>query len=195
MSGCTRLGLVVDTETTGLNPAKDQIVELALILFSLESRRGLQPTPIEEYTGMRQPSCPISAGAARVHGLTMRHLAGRQLDAARIRSMVARAGLIVSHNTRFDRPFVLRLFPEFSRKPWYCSMQGVPWHRLGCRSRSLQYLARYYGIDVPRAHRALDDARTTLKLLSLQHDENTTILDLLLSNGSSRGAVQREEVL
>lgn len=181
-----RKGLVVDVETTGFNKTTDEIVEMALILFEFDQRGHIHSDSIEEYAGLREPACSISAGAASVHGLTVEELAGLRLDGARITSMVRRTEFHIAHNASFDQPFVERLYPIFRSKPWYCSMRGVDWARQGCRSRSLQSLACHYQIDPGREHRALADARTTLALLDRVAATGRSNLWELMERGRGR---------
>lgn len=53
-----------DTETTGVDPQKDRIVELTLLIFR---PRGVEP---ELKTRRFNPECPIPAEATAVHGIT-----------------------------------------------------------------------------------------------------------------------------
>lgn len=56
--------ICLDTETTGLDPSKDRIVELAFQLF--ESKKGMT----KEWRSLVNPGVPIPASATKVHGIT-----------------------------------------------------------------------------------------------------------------------------
>ncbi|MCS7041992.1 MAG: exonuclease domain-containing protein [Bryobacteraceae bacterium] len=172
---------IVDVETTGLNPATDEVVELALVLFSFDPRTGGGIEVLEEYSGLRDPGRPIPPGATRAHGITDDDVRGRQLDEARIRSILARSHCLIAHNAAFDRPFVERLFPEAKRLPWLCSMDGIDWRARGHASKGLQQLLAAHGIAPGSAHRALDDARATLRLLATAQPEGQTYLAGLMA--------------
>ncbi|HBX22342.1 MAG TPA: DNA polymerase III subunit epsilon [Desulfotomaculum sp.] len=163
----TSIAGIIDVETTGFSPYKEEIVELGLVLFSFNCLTGQVIDLVDEYTGLREPAVPISRGASMVHGLDMNVLRGQELDQTRIRSMLGRAEFITAHNARFDYSFVVKIFDEAVQKPWLCTMNGINWSARGFRSKKLQELINQHGIEVQRCHRAADDAKAVLALLSL----------------------------
>ncbi len=150
----------IDVETTGLNPQHDEVVELAIVLFSYcpESITGI----IDTYSGLREPRVSISESAFGAHGLSGNELKGKRLNEPKIETMIRQSDFLVSHNAEFDRSFTTTIFPVATRKKWYCSMSGINWRG----GKSLQKLLAQHSIDPGRAHRALDDARAVVSLLS-----------------------------
>jgi DNA polymerase-3 subunit epsilon len=177
----TTLGCVVDVETTGLGRS-DEIVEIGLVLFAFEQQSGQVSEIIEEYDGLREPTCAIHPGALCVHGLTMDYLRGMCVDAMRVEDILSRTQFLIAHNASFDRRFVVPLFPSAGTKPWYCSMSGIDWRAKGAPSKGLQNLLSWRGIEVLRAHRAVEDARATLELLSCQQENGRTYLHELVGD-------------
>jgi len=157
---------IVDVETTGLDPRRDEIIELSFVLFSYDKATGRIGTVLEEYCGQREPTCPISPGAAAVHGLTRPALQGAALDNVCIQRLFAAAEFIVAHNAAFDRGFLVGLYPQLRTKPFVCSMRCINWYGEGSPSRGLQHLLARHGISAGRAHRAGDDTHGLLQLLS-----------------------------
>lgn len=170
----------IDVETTGLDPAREEVIELALVLFAYDPATGQICGIIDEYVGLREPGVPISPDAAAVHGLTEEMVRGKRLDVERVRGMAARAELLVAHNAQFDRSFIERLVPEVSTKTWLCSMSGIGWRRKGFVSRRLQDLLKVHGISVARAHRAEDDVRAAVRLLTCGGAEGVSYFQELL---------------
>lgn len=171
---------IVDVETTGLDNARDEVVELALVLFSFDAATGQVLEILDEYCGLRDPGCPIPAGAVLAHGITDSEVRGQRLDDARVGQILARSTLLIAHNARFDRGFLERLYPETRRMKWLCSMDGVDWRGKGYRSKGLQQLLFAHHIEAGAAHRALDDARNTLRLLACAPPSGPTYLAELL---------------
>ncbi len=171
---------VVDTETTGFSHSADDLIELGLILFEFDATTGGAIAVIEEYSGLQDPGRDIPLGATQAHGMTWDDVRGHSLDHNQVRAILARASLLVAHNARFDRGFVAKLYPEVTRSEWRCSMDGIPWRSRGFSSKGLQELLRNHGMPAETAHRALDDARNTLRLLShCQYGGRTYLADLL----------------
>jgi len=157
---------VVDVETTGFNPYRDEIVELAITLFRYDRATGQVLEIVCEYTGLRQPSGPMRRAASAVHGITKRMVRGLKLDYRRIRAILRKADFVVAHNAGFDRSFVERLMPSSHHMTWLCTLRGIDWKARGFTSRCLVDLAAAHEIATPRAHRASGDTATLLALLS-----------------------------
>jgi len=172
---------VVDVETTGLDARTDEVIELGIVLFAFDPITNTVIGVEDEYTALRDPGRPIPEGATRAHGLRWEDVRGHALDEARVKSLFERASLLIAHNAPFDRGFLERLYPETKRMKWLCSMEGVAWKSKGFRSRALQNLLAAHGMQAESAHRALDDARNTLRLLGTRQSDGRTYLADLLS--------------
>jgi len=171
---------VVDVETTGFSHSNDEVVEIGLLLFSFNRSTGAPVEVIAEYEGLRDPGRPIPPDATAQHGLRWEDVRGHDLDRDKVRAILSRAEVIIAHNAKFDRGFVVRLFPEAATIKWACSMDGVGWYRKGFASKGLQNLLAKHQIAVDVAHRALADARNTLALLSVVQSTGVTYLAELL---------------
>lgn len=166
----------IDVETTGLNPAHEEIIEFAIALFAFNRESGKILGIIDEYIGLREPSCPISRGAYMVHRISKQAVKGKMLDQVRIEALINQADFLIAHNAGFDKGFVGKLFPIALTKPWYCSMNGIKWYQKGYPSKALQKLLTAHRIQVEEAHRAGADVRGCLLLLSQVNEEGITYL-------------------
>lgn len=171
---------VIDVETTGLSTQTDEVVELAIVLFSFDPFTGRVVEELEAYSGLRDPGRPIPPGATAQHGIRDEDVRGQRLDEERIRAILRRAHYLIAHNAPFDKGFVGRLFPETRQMQWLCSMEGIAWRRKGFLSKGLQSLLAAHKIAPGSAHHALDDARATLRLLATEKPGGGTYLQELL---------------
>ena len=170
----------IDVETTGFSPIKDEIVEFAISLFQFDRHTGEVKGIIEEYTGLRESAIHIPSGASKVHGITDVDVQGKFLDDKKIIQLINCCEFLVSHNASFDRGFVSRMYPINKSIPWLCSMNGINWYAKGFSSKGLQKLLIAHGIKPQRAHRAGDDVKMSIKLLSLSGTGGRTYLRELL---------------
>lgn len=177
------LGAILDVETTGLSPAQHEIIELCIVLFSLDGDSGKLVQIEEEYVGLREPLGGIHPAACKINGITMDDVRGLDLDYERVTLMIERADFLIAHNAPFDRGFMQCLFPGIGEKTWYCSMAGIDWRSKGFPSRRLQELLYHHNIEPGRKHRASDDVYATLELLTHHRTGRKTYLAELL-NGS-----------
>jgi DNA polymerase-3 subunit epsilon len=179
-----RLGLIVDIETTGLDPACDRIIELACLPFHFSSE-GVLYDVLPGYASFEDPGQPLHEDVVRLTGITNDQLLGHKLDDHAVTALAAPANLIIAHNAVFDRCFLERRFPLFVDKPWACSFGQVPWTEEGFGSAKLDYLLSRFGFFFDD-HRAMADCHAVLHLLSLTLPSGRPILPLLLANARRR---------
>jgi DNA polymerase-3 subunit epsilon len=160
----TRRGVFVDVETTGLDPAVDEIIELAMLAFYY-SKDGRICGVSGAYEAFRDPGRPIPPAVTALTGITDAMVSGKSIDIEKVSSFIGDADLIVAHNAEFDRRFCERLCGVFTEKAWACSYREVAWKEEGFDSARLGHLAIGHGLFF-EAHRALDDCRAGLEILS-----------------------------
>lgn len=160
----TRVGLFVDVETTGLDPLRHEIIELAMVPFTygLDGRIFGIGAPFHE---LRQPSEPIPSEITAITGISDDMVAGKAIDPAQVAAFAAPAALVIAHNAAFDRRFLERFCDTFTTKPWACSMTQVPWADEGHEGVKLAYLASGAGFFYDK-HRAIHDCLAAIELLS-----------------------------
>lgn len=188
LSASAKVGVAgfIDVETTGLSPATEEIVELALVVFSFDWKQGAIMRVLDQYVGLRQPSKPIPPDAVRIHGITDDAVRGQRLDEVRVIKLLDACEFLVAHNAGFDRGFVTRLFPMAAQKPWMCSMRDIDWYGKGHTSRGLQSLLAAHRIDAGQAHRGEDDAKAALELLAHKGPARTPYFTELLQRYIAR---------
>ncbi|KJS38140.1 MAG: DNA polymerase III subunit epsilon [Rhodospirillaceae bacterium BRH_c57] len=160
----TRTGLFLDLETTGLDPAKDEIIEFGMVPFTY----GLDGRIFEigeAFGWLRQPSTPIPQEITAITGITDEMVAGKTVDPAEVAAVAAPVDLMVAHNAAFDRRFAERFCDVFTTKPWACSMSQVPWAEEGFEGAKLGYLLAGCGL-FHDAHRAIDDCIAGIEILA-----------------------------
>ena len=163
----TRLGLFVDTETTGLDHARDEIIELAMVPFTYGVDGEIYAVG-EPFQQLRQPSKPIPPEITAITGIDDAMVEGKSIDPAAVASFAAPAALVVAHNATFDRKFLERYSEVFNTKPWACSMSEIDWAGEGFEGTKLAYLASGAGFFYER-HRAAHDCMAAIELLARVH--------------------------
>lgn len=170
-AGRPGLAAIVDLETTGFSPQNDQIIEISILIVEFDPQTGTPGQVIDEYHSLNEPSVPIHPMAQRVHNIHPSELAGKSLDLERIKSVLGDVDVVIAHNAPFDRSFMATILPACTNLAWRCSMAQVDWLARGFRDRRLHTLVRGHGLFDGQPHRARNDARYTLGILS-QLDEN-----------------------
>lgn len=176
----THLALYVDCETTGLDHATAEIIELGMLPFRYDEGGNVVEV-LEPFHAYNQPATPITPEITKLTGITNEMVAGKQIDPDEVGRFAVLHGLVVAHNAAFDRPFFEALCPEFVRHPWACSMAQVPWEECGFAGRRLEYVAAALGFFYD-AHNAVADCQAGLRCLAtpLLGDPPRTGLSLLL---------------
>lgn len=176
-----------DTETTGVKPGKDRVVEIA----------AFDPTEDRRFCTLTNPECPIPSDSTAITGITDEMVKDAPLIGAALTQFVefcqGDVVLIAHNNDAFDKLF---LEAEFERAglpmPAWIFIDSLKWSRKYRRDlprHSLQFLREVYGIQSNQAHRALDDVIVLHQVFSRMIDDldMKTVLSLL----SQTSQVQR----
>ncbi len=172
------IGLAIDVETTGRDPGRDQVIELALRRFRYD-RAGLIVAIDRSYSWLEDPGRPISVEIAQLTGLTDSDLENQVIDDGAAVRLLRSADVVVAHNAGFDRKFVERRLPEAAGLAWACSCSEIEWRTHGFDGRSLGWLLGQIGL-FHGGHRAAADVDAVIALLQHRFGEGRTALDELV---------------
>ena len=179
-----------DTETTGVRPEKDRIIELA----AYDSATG------QIFEQLINPKMAIPAEATKVHKITNAMVANAP-DFGQVAKdfMLFCEGdvALIGHNSDgFDLPF---LRAEFTRNGLvlpqnWIFVDSLKWarkYRKDLPRHSLQFLRQIYGVAENEAHRALNDVMVLYEVFQAMADDLTTkqVISLL------GGPVKRQAIL
>nr|WP_249164660.1 3'-5' exonuclease [Bradyrhizobium japonicum] len=177
--------ILLDTETTGLDTRKDEVIELGMVKFDYlpDSRIvGIRGT----FSAFNEPSARIPPEVTALTGITDEMVAGHQIDEATVTAFVDDAVIVIAHNSGFDRKFAERYWPIFERKAWGCSATEIEWRKHGFEGSRLGYLLNGAGF-FHQAHRAVDDCHALLEILALElPTTGTSALAALLERARKR---------
>lgn len=158
-------GVVIDTETTGLDADTCKIIEIGLVAFEYDPVTGQPIRVIGSYGGLEDPGYPLSEETTELTGITDAMVAGQRIDDDRVSALVSNASIVIAHNADFDRPFLENRLPVFATLPWGCSLSDIDWMSEKLGSRKLDYIAYQMGFFFG-AHRAEEDCQALLEILT-----------------------------
>ena len=183
-----------DTETTGLKPDKDRIIELA----------AFDPYLDKKFHFLINPQVLIPEETIKIHQIT-----NEMVQSAPPFSEVAplftdfcsgECVLIAHNNNSFDQPF---LEAEFRRAsvafPHHCFfIDSLLWarkYRSDLPRHPLQYLREIYGIPPNQAHRAMNDVLILFQVFSRMIGDLSmeTVVELMTSLSIDQHLERRKE--
>jgi DNA polymerase-3 subunit epsilon len=185
--------IVLDTETTGLNPRSgDRIIEIGCV--ELVNRR-LTGNNFHRYINPERDS---EEGALAVHGLTTEFLSDKPKFAeiaAELRDYISGADVII-HNAPFDIGFLDAEFARLEIPPFAKQVGKITDTLIQAKEmhpgkrNSLDALCDRYGIS--NAHRALHGALLDAELLAevylaMTRGQNSLTIDLTIAEPGSAG--------
>ena len=159
--------LIVDTETTGMEPANAQVIEVGAILYSVAHQTTIQQVstllPADNNPAERVNRIKPEALSKLEPSLT-------KLGMDTILTMAKKAELVVAHNAQFDRKWFGvqgsngHLLPNLidangKLLEWVCTCHDFEWPRQTASGQSLVTLALAHDIAVYANHRALIDCQ------------------------------------
>jgi DNA polymerase III epsilon subunit-like protein len=157
MTEPVRTLMILDTETSSLDPSSGQLLEVAVAVWSVEHASLVFARSWLIYAD-DNPAVAVNGIAPELlrRGVG---LEGVMTDVGEIFDTNA-CDAIVAHYADFDRKWFT---PEIQALPWACSCNDMAWPRLSS-SRGLTSIALAHGVGVVAAHRALDDVMTLARL-------------------------------
>jgi DNA polymerase III subunit epsilon len=136
----TKIGILLDTETTGLDHRKDELIELGMVKFDY-SADGRIVGVCDTFSAFNEPSARIPPDVTALTGITDEMVAGHKIDEAAVNAFVDDSVVaVIAHNSGFDRRFVERYWPVFEHKAWACSATEIDWRKQGFAGAQLGYL-------------------------------------------------------
>ncbi len=145
---------VVDLETTGWDPERDRIIEVAAAIM-----RG--PEVIDRFEMLVDPVIPVSLEITKLTGITPEMLRGQPSAEKAVSALIDFIGSrdVIAHNASFDRSFIERVAGRTAlRGMWLDSLQLVRIALPRLRSHRLQDLAAAFGVNAGGpSHRAMPD--------------------------------------
>ena len=171
--------IVLDTETTGLDFRKDEIIEFAALRAVQEEGRTVVAEEFDLFIKLT-PGRRLSQFITDLTGITQDMLDNEGVEkseaAQRFTQMLAHENtLIVAYNAQFDLQFIFYLLMDngaaeclkgtkmLDALTVYKDRREYP-HKL-CNA------IEAYSLDEENSHRAIDDAKATLTLLKAMEEE------------------------
>lgn len=154
---------VIDLEMTGLNPKLDKVIEIGAVRV-----RGHKEAA--RYATLVNPRRSIPERVVELTGITNEEVAAGLDEDEAMQALIAFIGddVMVGHNVSFDYSF-MKQWAVNKRIP--LTLRACDTLRIarailpGEQSKKLEDLCVYYRIERERAHRALDDAVETHRIL------------------------------
>jgi ribonuclease T len=176
------LPVVVDVETSGLNPATDALLEIAIVPLTLDKEGMLYPIATEAYHVEPFPGAHFDPAALELTGIDPGHPLRYAIPEQQalhniflnIRDLLAKSGcqraVLVGHNAWFDLAFIQAAVKR-------CHLRAVPFHSftsldtatlaavaLGETVLARALRAAGIAFDIEQAHSAIYDAEKTAEL-------------------------------
>ena len=157
--------IIFDTETTGLDPKQERIIEIGAI--ELENRF---PTGRTFHHYIYPEGRKVDPGALAVHGISDADLAGKPLFSAIADAFLEFVGdgKLVAHNAGFDKSFLNAELARMDRQPVpddsFIDTLAIARRRHPMGPNSLDALCKRYGVS--NAHRTKHGALLDSELLA-----------------------------
>ena len=181
-AGPLRVAVIIDTETTGLDRARDAIIDLAMVRVAFDpAGRIVRIGKLRNW--LEDPGRPIPPEVTKLTGITDAQVAGRRIDEREACDLIIAADVVIAHNAAFDAPIVERRLPAITGRAWACSSYEVDWPGMGFDGRRLGHLLNQIGL-FHQGHRAAADVRALVHLLAHRLPGGETVLASLVDTAS-----------
>jgi predicted DnaQ family exonuclease/DinG family helicase len=156
----------LDLETTGLDPARDRVIEVGAVAFTPDQVSGTMERLVD-------PGRAVPEAVLRLTGIRQEELRGAASADVALRELsdFLRGRQPVGHGARLDVDFLTAAGLWDPAQEILDTLDVARILMPAAASHSLPLLALELGFSQPRPHRALDDADATRQLLLRLRDE------------------------
>lgn len=188
----TRRAVFLDTETTGTDVTRDEVIELSMIAFDYDPASGTIHAVHEAdaFSRLRDPGRPIPPEATKVNNITDEMVAGQTITDEEVEAFLEGVGLVIAHSASFDRPMAEKTWGVFKGLNWACSIEDMAWKERGFGSNSLEYLLMKQGYFFD-GHRAKIDCLAGIMLLASPLPTGEPALGALLASARKERTLVR----
>lgn len=157
LADCTYV--VFDTETTGLRPGADELIELSAIKL-------VNGEIVDEFATFVRPTRPLTRETTELTGITAADVSGAPSAEEAVTRFLDFVGdaCLVAHNAAFDWAFLTRIVGRLERRFEPPLIDSVGLARAvvpGLKNYKLDTLTARFGVKNEGRHRAGGDARAT----------------------------------
>lgn len=158
----TKAYVIIDLETTGLDPINDKIIEIGAIRIGKE---------IEEYSTIIRQEINIPEKIRDLTGISDEDIKKGKVEEIAINELIDFIGedTLVGYNINFDIKFINEALKRQEKSKvknmTYDVMKYVKNDKLFLKNYKLETVVKEYGIDETVPHRAIGDARITQNLI------------------------------
>lgn len=172
--------VVIDVETTALEPKKGEIIEVAAIRYDITTKRE-----IGRFVRLCKPSRPISFETTSITGITNEMVADSEPFSAVVEELADFIGdsLLLAHNASFDRSWLTYHGLNVAKCTWFdsFSLASIAWPE--AESYNLLSLVQQYGEMVVTTKKR----STTVQQRDEPHSAEASLLRARLRKGTARG--------
>lgn len=160
--GNTKTYVIIDLETTGLDPINDRIIEVGAIRIGEE---------IKDYSAIVKQEIDITEKIRDLTGISDEDIKKGKAEEIVINELLDFIGQdsLVGYNINFDIKFINECLNRFGkskvRNMTYDVMKYVKNDKLFLKNYKLETVVKEYGINEKVPHRALEDVRIIQKLI------------------------------
>ncbi|MGE3611189.1 MAG: helicase C-terminal domain-containing protein [Bacteriovoracaceae bacterium] len=154
---------VIDIETTGVNPATDEIIDLGFIQFE-----GTKL--VRSFSSLVRPENSVSSFITKLTGITNEMLSKAPLwNQVESELLTLESHSLLAHNSNFEESFLKRYFDKLpkndQRESYQDSILYLALLFPEASTLNLEYFINFLGIAEKEEHRGLSDSRDLLKTL------------------------------